>query len=280
MTGITSSMLEGPAAIRLLSTFIRTYSYERSGFGESDESPSHTPPSSSNIAKELDALLRSANIKPPYIIVCHSYAGITSREFLHLRRENLSDIAGMVFVDANTEETPLIYPNPNVSAVRGELDSLRICIERTHKLRPEEWQALLKEEASVKHQRTADREIEYYKASAPLLLEKGQLREDRPPLLGDSPISVLESNYPQDLQKIYDAGVAEGNGTEEQRAAVREYIANCNEIEGDIQKQILRLSTRHTYEFVPDSGHNIHMERLDIIAKYVKWVLDQVMSRR
>ncbi|KIN02759.1 hypothetical protein OIDMADRAFT_27263 [Oidiodendron maius Zn] len=138
MTGTTGSILEWPAAIRLLSQFVRTYSYECSGFGSSEESPPHTQPDSTKIAKELDILLKIADIIPPYVIACHSYGGITSCEFLHHHQDSLADVAGMVFVNANAEKTPATYPNPNVSAVCGEIDPLRTCLEGTHKLLPKE----------------------------------------------------------------------------------------------------------------------------------------------
>ncbi|RFU80540.1 alpha beta-hydrolase [Trichoderma arundinaceum] len=278
MAGLTSSVLEWPAATRLLSRFVRTFSYERSGFGASDNPPPGVQPTSTRMAVELDLLLKAADIKPPYIIIAHSYAGITSREFIHLHRENLGDIAGVVFVDANTEDSPATYPDANASAVLGDLDGLRIRSENCHKLSSAEWQALLDEEASTKHQQTADAEVSLYKASAPVLREKGQLQVGRLPLLGDCPVSILQANYAQDLQKIYDAGVAAGNGTETQRSLMRRLIVETNETEALIQKEMLRLSARTRFTFIPDTGHSIHMERPDVIAEHVCWVLDQLKS--
>ncbi|UKZ54296.1 hypothetical protein TrVGV298_008104 [Trichoderma virens] len=277
MAGLTSSVLEWTATIRLLSKFVRTYSYERSGFGASDNPPPDIQPTSTRMAVELDLLLKAANIKPPYIIVAHSYAGITSHEFIHLHKEKSDDIAGVVFVDANTEELPATYPDANVSAVLAELDALRIRSENCHKLSNVEWQTLLDEETNTKHQQTADAEVSFYKASAPVLKEKGQLQIGRAPLLGDCPVSI-QANYAQDLQKIYDAGIAAGNGTETQRSLMRKLIAETNEAEASMQKEMLRLSTRSLFTFIPDSGHSIHMERPDAIADHVRWVLDQLST--
>ncbi|PNP45406.1 hypothetical protein THARTR1_10957 [Trichoderma harzianum] len=279
MAGLTSSVLEWPATIRLLSKFVRTVSYERPGFGASDDAPPQVRPTSTRMALELDLLLKAADIKPPYIIVAHSYAGITSREFIHLHKDSLDDIAGVVFVDANTEETPPMRPDDNISAVLGDLDGpvgLRIRSENCHKLLDAEWQALLEEEASARHEQTANAEISFYQASAPVLKEKGQLQIGKAPLLGDRPVSVLQANYTQDLQKMYDAGVSAGNGTEAQRTSMRKTILETKEVEANMQKEMLRLSTRSTFTFVPDSGHSIHMERPDAIADQVQWVLDQL----
>ncbi|KAL7911523.1 Alpha/beta hydrolase fold-1 [Trichoderma velutinum] len=279
MAGLTSSVLEWPATIRLLSKFVRTFSYERSGFGASDNPPTDVQPTSTRMALELDLLLKAADVKPPYILVAHSYAGITSREFIHLHKDSLDDIAGVVFVDANTEESPATYPDANVSAVLGKLDGLRIRSEKCHKLFNAEWQALLEEEASAKHEQTADAEVSFYKASAPVLQEKGQLQTGKAPLLGDCPVSILQANYAQDLQKVYDAGVSAGNGTETQRNLMRKFISETNEVEANMQKEMLRLSTRSIFTFIPDSGHSIHMERPDAIADQVRWVLDQLKNK-
>lgn len=276
MTGLTSSILEWSATIRQLSRFVRTVCYERSGYGASDNAPSTKQPTSTAIATELELLLKSADIKPPYIIIAHSYAGITSREFVHLHRENLDDIAGMVFVDANTEETPATYPNPNVSAISNSLDTLRICYENCHKLHDTEWQALLDEESTSKHEQTARAEVSHYKDSAPALHDKGHLLEGRAPLLGSSPVSVIQADYAQDLQKIYDAGVGIGNGTEAQRSRMRADIANANAEEAEMQKHLLRLSTQSRFTFIPNCGHSIHMERPDVIIEHVRWILAQL----
>ncbi|UKZ80070.1 hypothetical protein TrVFT333_007835 [Trichoderma virens FT-333] len=255
MAGLTSSVLEWTATIRLLSKFVRTYSYERSGFGASDNPPPDIglPP----LEWQLNWIFF---LKQPIS-----------------NRQKSDDIAGVVFVDANTEELPATYPDANVSAVLGELDALRIRSENCHKLSNVEWQTLLDEETSTKHQQTADAEVSFYKASAPVLKEKGQLQIGRAPLLGDCPVSI-QANYAQDLQKIYDADIAAGNGTETQRSLMRKLIAETNEAEASMQKEMLRLSTRSLFTFIPDSGHSIHMERPDAIADHVRWVLDQLST--
>ena len=103
-------------------SFARWVEYDRSGLGRS-ESPPEPPEAISavSVAAELDALLKNAEIAPPYLIVCHSWGGITSREFLHLRPK---DVVGMVFVDANTEKSfdGGIWPLPYISAVIGDID--------------------------------------------------------------------------------------------------------------------------------------------------------------
>lgn len=103
MTGSGSNIDEWVAVRRLVEPFARFLWYDRSGLGRSD-----TPPilpdaiSATSIAADLDSLLKTASVKPPYVILCHSRGGITAREFLHLRPDH---VAGIVFVDANQEDT-------------------------------------------------------------------------------------------------------------------------------------------------------------------------------
>jgi hypothetical protein len=59
------------------STFARVCSYDRAGFGDSDESPQ--PQSADEIIGDLHTLLAAAGEKPPYLLVAHSTAGIPAR---------------------------------------------------------------------------------------------------------------------------------------------------------------------------------------------------------
>ena len=93
--------------VRLLSPFARVYVYDRSGLGHSEASP--IPRTAENIALELKEILTAADIVPPYIVILHSYGGIIAREFLALTYNEV-DVAGMVFVDTNSEFSYKMVP--------------------------------------------------------------------------------------------------------------------------------------------------------------------------
>jgi pimeloyl-ACP methyl ester carboxylesterase len=78
----------------------RACSYDRAGFGWSEAGPS--PRSSGRIADELHALLVSAAIPGPYVLVGHSVGGLHAQVFAS---RYPADVAGLVLLDP----TPATY---------------------------------------------------------------------------------------------------------------------------------------------------------------------------
>lgn len=74
----------------------RACAYDRAGEGWSDLGPD--PRDAEHIARELHALLTSADIAPPYVVVGHSFGGLYVRAFTDLYP---TEVVGMVLVDAS-----------------------------------------------------------------------------------------------------------------------------------------------------------------------------------
>ena len=68
--------------------------YDRPFMGRSDAAPAGR--SLANIASEMRALLRAAKIPPPYVLVGHSFGGITTRYYAAAYPK---EVAGLVLVD-------------------------------------------------------------------------------------------------------------------------------------------------------------------------------------
>jgi pimeloyl-ACP methyl ester carboxylesterase len=92
--GLMSTVLSWTALQRHLSQSFRVVSYDRAGLGWSDTGP--MPRTSDRIVDELHALLRSAGIPAPYILVGHSFGGLIMPLFAVRYAQ---ETAGVVLVD-------------------------------------------------------------------------------------------------------------------------------------------------------------------------------------
>ena len=276
MQGMGSTIDEWVAVRPLVTPFARWLNYDRSGMGRSESPPeARESISAVSVATDLDTLLKKAGIEPPYIIVCHSWGGLTSREFLHLRPK---DVVGMVFVDANTENSfdGGSWPPPFIQAVVGKVDWIEASgLAEMQILSNEEWEAVMKEQQDPRHQATEAAESRGYKGDPPVLAAKKQF--ERQPL-GDSPISVIEGNSLRDWQRIYDAGVAVGNGTEEERSLYRDYIANWGGKTHAWLEENLKLSSFGRMRSTTKSGHNVQLVEPELIAEEIRWVWDHIFQ--
>ncbi|MGB6986988.1 MAG: alpha/beta hydrolase [Candidatus Aquilonibacter sp.] len=100
-----------------IAQFTRACSYDRAGSGFSDPGP--LPRTSNAVVSDLHALLGSAGIAPPYILVAHSIAGLYETLFA---ARYPSEVAGMVFVDpsASGQEELLSSNFPKYSAFEAQ----------------------------------------------------------------------------------------------------------------------------------------------------------------
>lgn len=125
--GIAATNLNWRHLQQTVSQFAATASYDRGGLGWS--SPSRTPRTPRNIAVELHQLLSNAGIKPPYILVGHSFGGLVVRRFALLYPEEVSSV---VLVDPmRCEEWPPLDPAKQAMIDRGaRLSSFAVPIAR------------------------------------------------------------------------------------------------------------------------------------------------------
>jgi pimeloyl-ACP methyl ester carboxylesterase len=113
--GIAATNLNWFHIQNIVSRFNHTASYDRSGLGWS--SPSRTARTPGNIAVELHAMLQHAGIKPPYILVGHSFGGLVMRRYALLYPE---DVASVLLVDPmRCEEWPPMDPTKQPQLDRG-----------------------------------------------------------------------------------------------------------------------------------------------------------------
>lgn len=92
--GLMSTVLSWSNLQRELAQSFRVVSYDRAGLGWSDPGP--MPRTADRIVEELHTLLERAGMPPPYILVGHSFGGLTMPLFA---ARFPAEVAGMVLID-------------------------------------------------------------------------------------------------------------------------------------------------------------------------------------
>ncbi|KAL4861128.1 hypothetical protein BDV12DRAFT_208352 [Aspergillus spectabilis] len=275
ISGIASDALNWQAVVRLLGSSVRSYTYDRSGYRNSESSP--LVPSAGNLALELSRLIENAPISNPLILVGHSWAGVLSHEYIALK--GTDRIAGLVLVDANHETAPLVMQvnDPVLWTVAAGVEPYAAWgVEAGHKLTEEEWDAFRAAEGTEKFALIAGKEDENYMPSFETLRAKELGKKQ--PLLGGKPVYVIAGTRSRDWTGLYEAGVAKGNGTEEQRGHVREMIRTVDAKSESLMRKFLDLSTTSELVFATESGHFVQLMQPEIVVDGVKWVLNNLTA--
>ncbi|KAE8380309.1 Alpha/Beta hydrolase protein [Aspergillus bertholletiae] len=269
ISGVASDTLNWQPVVRLLGPSLRSYTYDRSGYNNSESSPLTS--SAENVALELSLLIEKAFIANPLILVGHSWAGILIHEYIALK--GTDQIAGLVLVDANHETAPLVIDvnDPILWTVAAGVEPYFAWgVEAAHKLTPEEWVAFRAAESTEKFKLIGCKEeVKNYRPSFEALRKK----ELKQPLVGDKPVYVIVGTRSRDWSGLYKAGVAKGNGTEEQRSYVRGVIETVDAKNERLMKEFLKLSTKSELVLTTESGHFVQMTQPEIVVGGVAWVL-------
>jgi len=99
--------------------------YDRAGYGWSDDGP--RPRTSLRISHELEQLVTEAALKPPYLLVGHSFGGYNMRLFT---ARNSESVAGLVLVDASHEDQ---HDKLNIKLPRGGHHSNIVMLSTSHR---------------------------------------------------------------------------------------------------------------------------------------------------
>lgn len=98
-SGLTFSRTAWEPVATRVSQFTRVCTYDRAGLGQSD--PPTRLRTSQDVSDELHTLLTKAGVATPYVLVGHSFGGLTVRLYA---AQYPNEVAGLVLVDASHED--------------------------------------------------------------------------------------------------------------------------------------------------------------------------------
>lgn len=260
-----------------LSSSVRVLFYDRAGYDRSTLPPPRSSDSdkiyASDTAQDLTKLLAITHLAPPYILVGHSFGGIPARAFLEQHKENPDVVAGMLLLDCATELMLAFFPRVpplELHAVAKNVDWEEIThLQHESGMTDAEWTYAL--EAQARCAEAARREDTH--ASAHQLALNYQLERQT---LGTRPLSVVRLHAVQDFRLLYDEGVKNGDGTEDERRAVRGFIEKFGLFQGQMAKAQCWLSRDVVFRYFEEWGHDMPIRKASVAAEEIGKLVERV----
>lgn len=177
--GMSAPAAEWLAVQRGVSARARTLSYDRSGYGGSDDDPQ--PRTVARMADDLHAVLTAAGEHGPVVLVAHSWGGPIIRAFV---RNHPDRVAGIVLVDASLASSTVTRKQVVLGRASFRITSLlvrlgagarviRMVLPHGHasEFSDDDMAIVTRDYASVRAMRTGVREVNEVLAVGPALRE-------------------------------------------------------------------------------------------------------------
>ncbi|PYI02712.1 alpha/beta-hydrolase [Aspergillus sclerotiicarbonarius CBS 121057] len=267
--GLGSCHSEWVVVQRLIAERARVYSYDRAGYGRSENSP--LAPTAQNRVSELSQLLDVAGIGPPYVLVGQSYGGVLIREFLHVHTKE--KVAGMVIIDSWRAPNPL--PRGWFTLMGEASFNAIVGLDANHRYSPDEYVTVNEDET---------RNAPTFSIEEPLVGESmARVNAEMPvdfPALGDGRLSVIFGNRSADFRKILEFGAAHGHGTVEARESLAARLEDMEQVDEEGQRAHLGLSSQSRFVLAQGKAqtHNVHYVAPEVIRDEVFWVMGLIES--
>ena len=236
--GLGGSSLEWVFVVERLRRLTQVCTYDRAGYGISDTGP--LPRTSARIVTELEHLLTSAAVKPPYVLVGHSFGGYNMQLFAR-RHPELT--AGLVLIDASHPEQVERFEAPPLNMVtapntRAGVVQFRDQPPANLALPPRVRAKVAARAKRWKTRRALSAELLSFRDSA------AQVRAAPP--LGAIPLVVISR------------GRQDGEMTPRRLA--------FEHLWSELQGELAASSTLSAHLVALGSGHQIHIEQPDLVA--------------
>ena len=291
--GLDGWSLSWGAVQRPIAKRTRVCAWDPAGFGFS--SPSPYPQDIIHITRDLERALKKAGISGPYVMVGHSLGGLETLRFTDLHRQS---VVGMVLVDPDIPDRAAVEERlaPKFASM-GRLGQEQF-VKRLEDCATD--LGTLKPAAAEFGRCTAARGVPDFFPHLKAAIAR--LNADPARLLTQA---SAEKEHHTDAREVLNAQRRYGNMPLIVLTAGRDEAAALSGLRGtpgadtpaeleQLRKQIalfLRdgwgrahdayaaLSTRGRNQLVPDSGHNIPIEKPDVVIAAVNEVLTESQSR-
>jgi len=254
--------------------FARVCSYDRAGYGWSDEGP--MPRTSDEIARELHTLLHKAGVNPPYVVAGHSLGGYILRCF---RGMYPNEVVGMVLVDSSQEDMNAFMPEDLKRAYRDQIGQAK-------KFTP--FFPLLVRLGVMR--KILHAQEEDYKLTGDLLEEDTYLSAQPKALramISEVEAAIDESQDPQQVRKSGAGPGALGDlplvvltaGNPPQDASIQGLNEFMKVVMTDLHVRLAHLSTRGK-QVVVDASHFIPWEKPEAVISAIREVHEAAATAR
>lgn len=238
------------------------------------------PRNAVNMAAELLDLLEAVGVKPPYLMVAHSYGAIIAREVMAAAGDEA--IVGLVLVDANQEDTHcrlLESLEPAMQTLKGQIPGPTtglawrvtpgLLADDRNKFTPEELDDLARSASAPAATATSAAERSLVSESSAALAQRHQLEEQA---LGMHPVTVIRGDAGRDLRRSL-ANVELPAGDGQARRALetaQDFLSTkFDALDRELQMQQLRLSANCRFVQASGNGHNVMASEPGLVADEV-----------
>ena len=274
-----------------IARFTKVCSYDRAGLGFSDFDP--RPRDSSEIANDLQALVISAKVRQPFILVAHSSGGLSSILFADRHR---AELAGLLLVDPSFANQGIALSSiPGVAGAFGKAKTpdwgrcidiaashqfptdprlVRLCLDRDQGYGPALQKALDDADMRADKWRSIASEMDNFNA----LPMAGHIDRDSAELgaetksLGDLRLVVLTASSPFRPPGMASGQIVIPGMSAAQIEAFFETIKHGHD-------RLAALSSRGINIVVPDSGHYIQYDHPEVVIEHVKSLVDATRDK-
>jgi uncharacterized protein len=267
-SGLGCSSLDWALVQPELAEFTRVCSYDRAGYGWSDESPNER--TSENMVTELHTLLHNAKIPGPYILVGHSLGGVNARLYASYYPD---EVSGVILVDSAHEDQfdimPEIakdQPSEALTLWMSRLGLMRL-LSHTAQYKTSMEKVIGKLPTDIKQIRAAH--VQTTKMIHTAFNETSALQKSLSELkstgglLGDKPLIVITAGTPLP---------SEGSSISEDE------MTSFHQAFRGLQKDLVNKSTRGRQMIAENSDHMIPFHQPEIIVKAVRELVEEVQS--